>query len=100
MTNLLSIEVVFARMHQSDIVRIELPEGSSIKQALEASGLLQKHPQIDLETWKFGVFGKLSRLDTPLRDHERVEIYRPLIADPKEVRRRRVEEGKAMPLAR
>lgn len=97
MTKLLSIEVVFARMHQSDIVRIKLPEGSSIRQALDVSGLLQKHPQIDLETWKFGVFGKLGKLDTALCDHDRVEIYRPLIADPKEVRRRRAEEGKAMP---
>jgi putative ubiquitin-RnfH superfamily antitoxin RatB of RatAB toxin-antitoxin module len=96
MTETLAIEVVFAQMRHADIARIKLPEGASLKDAIEASGLLQKHPEIDLENGKFGVFGKLAKLDTVLRAGDRVEIYRPLIADPKEVRRRRAEEGKIM----
>ncbi|WP_417071149.1 RnfH family protein [Niveibacterium terrae] len=96
MTETLAIEVVFAQMRHADIVRIKLPEGASVKEAVEASGLLQKHPEIDLDTGKFGVFGKLVKPDTVLRSGDRVEIYRPLIADPKEVRRRRAEEGKVM----
>jgi putative ubiquitin-RnfH superfamily antitoxin RatB of RatAB toxin-antitoxin module len=67
-----------------------------VQRAIEASGLLQKHPEIDIaKTNKLGIFAKLVKADTVLRDRDRVEIYRPLIADPKEVRRKR-EEGKVM----
>ena len=59
-------------------------------------GILEKYPEIDLEKGKFGIFGKLSKTDAVLRDRDRIEIYRPLIADPKEVRRKRAEEGKVM----
>lgn len=59
-------------------------------------GLLQKYPEIDLAKNKIGVFAKLSKLDALLQDHDRVEIYRPLIADPKEVRRQRAAAGKVM----
>ena len=68
----------------------------TLQQAVEASGLLEKHPEIDLAKNKFGIFAKLSKLDTLLRDRDRVEIYRPLIADPKEVRKQRAAEGKVM----
>ena len=66
-------------------------------QAVEASGLLQKYPEIDPGgVNKLGVFAKLAKADTVLRDRDRVEIYRPLIADPKEVRRQKAAEGKVM----
>jgi putative ubiquitin-RnfH superfamily antitoxin RatB of RatAB toxin-antitoxin module len=65
-------------------------------QAIEASGLLQKHPEIDLAKNKIGIFGKLTKPDAVLRDQDRVEIYRPLIADPKEVRKQRAAAGKVM----
>ena len=58
--------------------------------------MLEKYPEIDLAANKLGIFGKLAKADTVLRDRDRIEIYRPLIADPKEVRRRRAEEGKVM----
>jgi putative ubiquitin-RnfH superfamily antitoxin RatB of RatAB toxin-antitoxin module len=78
-------------------VHLRLPEGSTVQRAVEASGLLQKHPEIDLAKGnKLGIFAKLVKADTVLRDKDRVEIYRPLIADPKEVRRKRAEEGKVM----
>jgi putative ubiquitin-RnfH superfamily antitoxin RatB of RatAB toxin-antitoxin module len=92
----LSIEIIYAFPQRQELVRLTLPEGSTAQQAIEASGLLQKYGEIDLKKNKIGIFGKLSRLDAVLRDRDRVEIYRPLIADPKEVRKKRADEGKAM----
>lgn len=96
MAESLSIEIVYALPQKQELVSLRLPAGSTVQQAIEASGLMQKHPEIDLARNKVGVFGKLARLDTPLRAQDRVEIYRPLVADPKEVRKKRAEEGKAM----
>jgi putative ubiquitin-RnfH superfamily antitoxin RatB of RatAB toxin-antitoxin module len=92
----MQVEVAYARAEQQDIVPLTLPVGVSLQQALEASGLLERYPEIDLLKGKFGIYSKLTRLDTPLRDRDRVEIYRPLIADPKEVRKQRAAEGKLM----
>lgn len=91
----LSIEIAYALPQKQELVQLKLPAGSTVQQAIEASGLKQRHPEIDLAKNKVGVFGKLSKLDAPLRDRDRVEIYRPLIADPKEVRKQRAAEGKA-----
>ena len=96
MAESLSIEIAYALPQKQELVLLKLPAGSTVQQAIEASGLKQKHPEIDLAKNKVGVFGKLSKLDTTLRDRDRVEIYRPLIADPKEIRRKRADEGKAM----
>ncbi len=71
-------------------------KATTIAAAIKLSGILEKHPEIDPEKTKVGIFGKLSKADTVLRDKDRIEIYRPLIADPKEVRRKRAEEGKVM----
>lgn len=92
----LRIEVVYAMPDQQELISLRLPEGSTLKQALEASGLLEKYPEIDITKNKFGIFAKLSRLDTLLRNQDRVEIYRPLIADPKEIRKQRAAAGKVM----
>lgn len=96
MNDVISIEVVYARPEKQELVTLTLPAGATLKAALEASGLLGKYPEIDLAKHKFGVFAKLGKLDTVLRDRDRVEIYRPLIADPKEVRKQRAAEGKVM----
>jgi putative ubiquitin-RnfH superfamily antitoxin RatB of RatAB toxin-antitoxin module len=90
------VEVVYARPERQELVRLTLPAGATLQQALEVSGLLQKHAEIDVATGKFGIYSKLAKLDTMLRERDRVEIYRPLIADPKEVRKQRAAEGKAM----
>lgn len=90
------IEVVYALRERQALLALELPEGATVREAIEASGILQEFPEIDLAVNKVGVFGKLVKLDTVLRDRDRVEIYRPLLADPKEVRRRRAAEGKPM----
>lgn len=96
MTDLINVEVTYALPAKQEIIALRLPAGSTLAQAVEASGLLKKYPEIDLLQNKLGVFGKLSKPDAVLHDKDRVEIYRPLIADPKEVRRKRAEEGKVM----
>ena len=88
----LSIEVCYALANEQTLIAVELPEGATVQQALDTSGILQRHPDIDLTTQKVGVFGKLKPLDTVLADHDRVEIYRPLLVDPKLSRQRRVEK--------
>jgi putative ubiquitin-RnfH superfamily antitoxin RatB of RatAB toxin-antitoxin module len=71
---------------------VDIGDGATLREAIEASGVLKQHPEIDLATQKVGVFGKLKPLDTALADHDRVEIYRPLLVDPKVSRQRRVEK--------
>ncbi|MDP3638644.1 MAG: RnfH family protein [Azonexus sp.] len=96
MAEMVNIEVCYALPEKQELVRVRLAQGATLVQALDASGLLQKYPEIDLKKNKFGVFAKLSKPDSILRDRDRVEIYRPLIADPKEVRKQRAAEGKVM----
>ena len=88
----LSIEVCYALANEQTLIAVDLPEGATVQQAIDASGILQRYPQIDLGTQKVGVFGKLKPLDAVLADHDRVEIYRPLLVDPKLSRQRRVEK--------
>ena len=90
------VEVVYALAASQKVVRLTLPPGATVQQAIERSGLLAEFPEIDLGKNKLGIWNKLSKADTALRDQDRVEIYRPLIADPKEVRRQRAAEGKVM----
>ena len=92
----IKIEVVYALPAEQLLLKSEVPKGTTIAEAVKLSGILDKHPEIDVEKGKFGIFGKLSKTDTVLREKDRIEIYRPLIADPKEVRRKRAEEGKVM----
>lgn len=96
MAEMINVEVCYALPEKQALVSVKLAPGATLLQALEASGLLEKYPEIDLKKNKFGVFAKLSKPDAVLRDRDRVEIYRPLIADPKEVRKQRAAEGKVM----
>ncbi len=96
MAESIHVEVVYAQRENQSVISLNLPAGSTAGQAIEASGLLAKYPEIDLAKNKLGIFAKLARVDTALRDRDRVEIYRPLIADAKEARKQRVAEGKAM----
>ncbi|HEX5393616.1 MAG TPA: RnfH family protein [Rhodocyclaceae bacterium] len=96
MAETIQVQVVYALPTRQELVSVKLPEGATLQQAVEASGLIAKYPEIDLAKGKFGIFAKLSKVDTVVRDKDRVEIYRPLIADPKEVRKQRAAEGKAM----
>jgi uncharacterized protein len=96
MNDKIDIEVVYALPGEQMLLRQSVPAGATVADAIHASGVLEKHPEIDLDKNKLGIFGKLTKADTVLRDKDRIEIYRPLISDPKEVRRKRAEEGKAM----
>lgn len=95
--NKIKVEVAFALPGAQTIVALEVEPGTTAHKAVVLSGLLEKFPQINIgEQNKLGIFGKLVKGDTVLREKDRVEIYRPLLADPKEVRRRRAAEGKPM----
>lgn len=83
------VEVVYALPLHQDCSEVELPSGATLAQAIEASGVLARHPQIDLATTKVGIWGRRAHCADLLRDGDRVEIYRPLRADPKEIRRQR-----------
>lgn len=96
MVEKLNVEVCYAMGTKQELVRVAVPEGATLQQGLEASGLLGKYPELDVKKNKFGIWNKLSKLDAVLRDKDRIEIYRPLIADPKEVRKQRAAEGKVM----
>jgi len=90
------VEVAFALPNEQAIIPLEVRRGATLEEAIHQSGILQRFPMIDLRKNKVGIFGKLSKLDAVLNPGDRVEIYRPLIADPKEARRRRAAEGKVM----
>jgi len=96
MAEMMDVEVCYALPTHQELIRLRLTEGATVRQAIETSGVLEKYPEIDLAKNKLGVFAKLAKPDTVLRDRDRVEIYRPLIADPKEVRKQRAAEGKVM----
>ena len=86
---LIDVEVAYAKPEQQVIVALKMPEGTTAEQAILASNLLNRFPEIDGADLKVGIFGSVCKLDQPLRKDDRVEIYRPLIHDPKEARRQR-----------
>ena len=96
MSEKIMIEVAYALPDKQIIIPVLVTEGISVKEAIELSGVLAKFEGIDLSSNLVGIFGKLTTLDKTLRDHDRIEIYRPLSADPKEIRRKRVAEGRGM----
>ena len=69
-------------------LKLEVPDGSTVQEVIELSGLLKTFPEIDLENQKVGIFGKLSKLDAEVKEGDRVEVYRPITADPETVERR------------
>ncbi|MEJ2575499.1 MAG: RnfH family protein [Gammaproteobacteria bacterium] len=92
----IDVEVAYATPDEQVIVPMHVEEGTTLEAAIRRSGLLERFEEIDLAENKVGVFGKLASPGSLLQDGDRVEIYRPLIADPKEARKRRAAEGKAM----
>jgi putative ubiquitin-RnfH superfamily antitoxin RatB of RatAB toxin-antitoxin module len=86
------VEVIYALPQKQERVLLDLPPDSTVQDALQASGLLQRLPQI--EFGRLGVWGRPVTPETRLRHRDRVEIYRPLIADPKEVRRERAAKAR------
>ena len=90
---LIDIEVAYANPEQQVIVTLAMPEGATVGQAITASGLLTRFPEINQTDLKAGIFGSVYKLDQPLKQGDRVEIYRPLRHDPKEARRQRAAKG-------
>ena len=88
-------EVAYARPDVQVILEVDVAEGATVEEAIRLSGILERFPEIDLSKQKVGVFAKVAPLSQALREWDRVEIYRPLIADPKAARRRRAQEDGA-----
>ena len=85
------IQLCYALPEQAVVIALDIVVGCTLEQAIAKSGLLTQFPEIDLTQNKIGIYGKLKPLDTVARDGDRIEIYRPLRADPMESRRRRAQ---------
>jgi len=97
MVEKINVELAYAKPEEQVLLTLEVENGTTVDELIKLSGILDQFPEIDLgNTNKIGIFGKITKGVTKLREKDRVEIYRPLIADPKEVRRRRAAEGKKM----
>ncbi len=90
------VEVAYARPDRQVIIPVDAPEGATLEQVINQSHIQEQFPEIQASTAKVGVFGKLSKLSATVRAGDRIEIYRPLLADPKAVRKQRAAEGKKM----
>jgi putative ubiquitin-RnfH superfamily antitoxin RatB of RatAB toxin-antitoxin module len=93
---MIQIEVAYAKPEEQLIIPFEVPKGTTAIQAVHKSGMLIEFSDIDAEKCDLGIFGKMAKHDAVLQRGDRVEIYRPLIADPKEVRKQRAAAGKKM----
>lgn len=96
MVDKIRVEVAYALPDEQLILELEVDQGTTVQQAILRSGISGYFQELDIENVKVGIFGKLTKMDRELKAGDRVEIYRPLIADPKEVRRQRAAAGKAM----
>lgn len=84
----MQIGVAYSEAGQQIWLNIEVPDEATVREAIHQSGILKSFPTIDLETQKVGVFGRLVKLDAPLKPGDRVEIYRAITCDPQTVPRR------------
>jgi hypothetical protein len=89
--SLIRVEVAAALPDRQMVVSLQVEEGTTLLEAIEQSDIAEKMPELEIDPARVGIFGKRRPADTPLADGDRVEIYRPLTADPKEVRRRMAE---------
>ncbi|MET1219908.1 MAG: RnfH family protein [Glaciecola sp.] len=90
-----SIEVVYGTPEKQEIKTLTVPDETTVETAIGLSNIQQTFPEIDLTENKVGIWNRTCRLSDVVKDGDRIEIYRPLIADPKEVRRLRAEKAKA-----
>jgi len=89
MAGLLAVEVAYARAEEQVVLALEVEPGTTLREAIARSGLLARFPEIDLRVNGVGVFGRVRNVDEVVAAGDRIEIYRPLPEDPKEIRRRR-----------
>ena len=90
---MVNVEVAYAKPEQQVIVTLAMQEGATVEAAIKASGLLELFPEIAASEFKAGIFGVVCKLDQPVREGDRIEIYRALLHDPKEARRQRALKG-------
>ncbi|MFT4994219.1 MAG: putative ubiquitin-RnfH superfamily antitoxin RatB of RatAB toxin-antitoxin module [Paraglaciecola sp.] len=90
----ISIEVAYAMPQKQALLEVVIEQGTTVEQAILASGMIKRFPQIDLSKDKVGIWNRTCKLSDCPKNGDRIEVYRPLIADPKEVRRRRAEKAK------
>ncbi|MBI3779009.1 MAG: RnfH family protein [Gammaproteobacteria bacterium] len=88
------VEVAYATPASQEVIEVSVSPGATVQEVIRASGLLEKYPEIDLSQNRVGIFSELVRPQDAVHDGDRVEIYRPLIADPKEARRKRAAKKK------
>lgn len=86
------VQVCYAGLDRTSLLDVQVPVDATVLQVIQQSGIVQAHPEIDVSVLKVGVFGKLKALDSRLHAGDRIEIYRPLVADPMEARRRRAKK--------
>lgn len=91
---MIHVEVVYALPHEQKVFALAVEPHLTVQEIIDQSGVLAAYPEIDLSENKVGVFSRNVKLDATVRDKDRIEIYRPLLADPKEIRRKRAEQAK------
>ncbi len=89
------VEVAYGRPDEQVILEIRVADDATVEDAIRISGILERFPEIDLRINKVGIFGKLTPMSTRLRNKDRVEIYRPLRADPKQSRKQRAAQPRS-----
>jgi len=95
-TDTINIELAYAKPEEQLILVFNVNAGTTVGEAIARSDILERFPEIEIENTKVGIFGKVVKATTVLNEGDRIEIYRPLIADPKEIRRQRAKAGKLM----
>jgi putative ubiquitin-RnfH superfamily antitoxin RatB of RatAB toxin-antitoxin module len=93
-SDMIHVEVVYALPNEQKVLNLMVNKHLTVQEIIEDSGVLKLYPEIDLKKNKVGVYSRNVKLDATVRDKDRIEIYRPLLADPKEIRRKRAEEAK------
>ena len=88
----MNVGIAYADKFKQTWLKLEVPDGSTVREGIEYSGILKQFPDVDLENQAVGIFGKLTKLDAKVTDGDRVEIYRPITADPEKVERRDVKD--------
>ena len=92
---LLEVEIVYGKTGAARVIRLKVPDNTTLRQAIEQSGILERYPQIDLDKDKVGIFSRKRELCDPVQAGDRIEIYQPLKVEPREARRRRAKQAKA-----
>lgn len=88
----MKVEVVYGTKEHQELIELDVPVSTRLMDAVKQSGILERFPEIDLSSAKMGVFGRIEGPDYRLQEWDRVEIYRPLLMDPKEARRQRAKQ--------